>query len=170
LCKLPWIDVRNPEAAGTPEPAKNTPTLAYYVDYLNGTTGSHKSLQDILDDSERLQLLQKLINLRQGKGTRASDLIPLRAMGPVYLNEYQSRSEYYDGWLQENSGNSKLPESTEQRLNLLIEKREKAYQQLCDIVYEKKGYTSQGIPKRETVINFDLMDEQASQLLDKFGE
>jgi len=170
LCKLPWIDVRNPEAAGTPEPAKNTPTLAYYVDYLNGTTGSHKSLQDILDDSERLQLLQKMINLRQGKGTHASDRIPLRAMGPVYLNEYQSRSEYYDGWLQENSGNSKLPESMEQRLNLLIETREKAYQQLCDIVYEKKGYTSEGIPKRETVKKFGLIDEQASQLLDKFGE
>jgi aldehyde:ferredoxin oxidoreductase len=170
LCKLPWIDVRNPEAAGTPEPAKNTPTLAYYVDYLNGTTGSHKNLQDILDDSERLQLLQKMINLRQGKGTRASDQIPLRAMGPVYLNEYQSRSEYYDGWLQENSGDSKLPESAEQRLNLLIEKRKKAYQQLCDMVYEKKGYTSQGIPKRETVKKFGLMDEQASKLLDKFGE
>ncbi len=170
LCKLPWIDVRNPEAAGTPEPAKNTPTLAYYVDYLNGTTGSHKSLQDILDDSERLQLLQKMINLRQGKGTHASDRIPLRAMGPVYLNEYQSRSEYYDGWLQENSGNSQLPESMEQRLNLLIETREKAYQQLCDIVYDKKGYTSEGIPKRETVKKFGLMDGQASQLLDKFGE
>jgi len=170
LCKLPWIDVRNPEAAGTPEPAKNTPTLAYYVDYLNGTTGSRKSLQDILDDSERLQLLQKMINLRQGKGARASDLIPLRAMGPVYLNEYQSRSEYYDGWLKENSGNSQLPESMEQRLNLLIKKREKAYQRLCDIVYDKKGYTPQAIPKRETMIKFGLMDEQASQLLDKFGE
>jgi aldehyde:ferredoxin oxidoreductase len=169
LCKLPWIDVRNPEAASTPEPAKNLPTLAYYVDYLNGTTGSHKSLQDVLDDSERLQLLQKLINLRQGKGTRASDQIPLRAMGPVYLNEYQSRSEYYDKWLQENDGNSHLPERPEQRLNLLIEKREKAYQQLCDLVYEKKGYTSRGIPKRETVNRFGLMDKQASQLLEKFG-
>jgi len=169
LCKLPWIDVRNPEAAATPEPAKNLPTLAYYVDYLNGTTGSHKSLQDVLDDSERLQLLQKMINLRQGKGTRASDQIPLRAMGPVYLNEYQSRSEYYDKWLQENDGNSQLPEMPEQRLNLLIEKREKAYQQLCDIVYEKKGYTSKGIPKRETVNRFGLMDKQASRLLEKFG-
>jgi aldehyde:ferredoxin oxidoreductase len=169
LCKLPWIDVRNPEAAATPEPAKNLPTLAYYVDYLNGTTGSHKNLQDVLDDSERLQLLQKLINLRQGKGTRASDQIPLRAMGPVYLNEYQSRSEYYDKWLQENDGNNQLPERPEQRLNLLIEKREKAYQQLCDIVYEKKGYTSKGIPKRETVNRFGLMDKQASQLLEKFG-
>ena len=169
LCKLPWIDVRNPGAAATPEPAKNLPTLAYYVDFLNGTTGSKKSLQDILDDSERLQLLQKLINLRQGKGTRESDRIPLRAMGPVYLNEYQSRAEYYEGWLKENSGESALPESAEQKLNLLIRKREQNYQQLCDIVYEKKGYTSQGVPKRETVNKFGLMDEQASKLLEKYG-
>jgi aldehyde:ferredoxin oxidoreductase len=170
LCKLPWIDVRNPEAAGTPEPAKNVPSLGYYVDYLNGTTGSHKSLEDILDDSERLQLLQKLVNLRQGKGTRADDLIPLRAMGPVYLNEYQSRAEYYEEWLKANLDGGKLPESAEQRLRLLIEKREKAYQQLCDRVYEKKGYTHGGIPGRETVKKFGLLDEQANQLLDQFGQ
>jgi len=170
LCKLPWIDVRNPEAAQTPEPAKNVPTLNYYVDYLNGTTGSHKSLQDVLDDSERLQLLQKLINLRQGKGTRTSDRIPLRAMGPVYLNEYLARDEYYDTWLKENSVQSQLPEKNEQKLNLMIEKRVQAYQQLCDIVYEKKGYTSDAVPKRETVKRFDLLDEQANQLLNKYGE
>ena len=170
LCKLPWIDVRNPEAAATPEPAKNIPTLAYYVDYLNGTTGSKKSLQDILDDSERLQLLQKLINLRQGKGTRADDQIPLRAMGPVYLNEYRSRSEYYEGWLKENSDGSQLPEGEQEKLDLLIRKREDNYRQLCDIVYEKKGYTSKGVPKRETVERFGLMDEQARKLLNEFGE
>jgi aldehyde:ferredoxin oxidoreductase len=170
LCKLPWIDVRNPEAAQTPEPAKNLPTLAYYVDYLNGTTGSQKSLQDVLDDSERLQLLQKLVNLRQGKGTRLNDRIPLRAMGPVYLNEYLARDEYYDSWLKENSGQGQLPGTAELRLNLLIEKRMQAYQQLCDIVYEKKGYTPNGIPKRETVKRFDLLDEQAGRLLEKFGE
>ncbi len=44
LCKLPWIDVRNPEAASTAEPSKNIPTLAYYVAYLNATTGSNKTL------------------------------------------------------------------------------------------------------------------------------
>jgi aldehyde:ferredoxin oxidoreductase len=170
LCKLPWIDVRNPEAAHTPEPSKNLPSLAYYVDYLNGTTGNHKSLQDLLDDSERLQLLQKLINLRQGKGTRASDRIPLRAMSPVYENEYSARDEYYDTWLKENSDQNQLPETTEKKLNILIEKRVQAYQHLCDIVYQKKGYRSDGIPKRETVKRFDLLDEQASYLLDKFGE
>jgi aldehyde:ferredoxin oxidoreductase len=169
LCKLPWIDVRNPEAANTDEPAKNLPTLVHYVRYLNATTGSNKKLQDILDDSERLYILQKLINLRQGKGTRASDQIPLRAMGPAYLNEYESRADYYDEWLRKELGDNKLPASLEERHKLLIEKRIEAYQRLCDVVYEKKGFTSEGIPKRETVEKFGLMDEQAAQLLDRFG-
>lgn len=169
LCKLPWIDVRNPEAASTAEPAKNLPTLAYYVDYLNATTGGHKTLQDILDDSERLYILQKLINLRHGKGTRASDQIPLRAMGPAFFNEYESRAEYYDGWLREQLGDTELPASPQQRHELLIQKRIEAYQKLCDIVYEKKGFTTDGIPTRETVAKFGLMDEQAGQLLHQFG-
>ena len=169
LCKLPWIDVRNPEAASTAEPAKNLPTLAYYVSYLNATTGSNKTLEDILDDSERLYILQKLINLRQGKGTRASDQIPLRAMGPAYFNEYEARAEYYDEWLQQQLGDNKVPASPEQRHKLLLEKRIEAYQQLCDIVYEKKGFTSEGILKRETVEKFGLMDEQARQLLSELG-
>jgi aldehyde:ferredoxin oxidoreductase len=169
LCKLPWIDVRNPEAAKTAEPAKNLPTLAYYVAYLNATTGSNKVLEDVLDDSERLYILQKLINLRQGKGTRISDQIPLRAMGPVYFNEYEARAEYYDEWLQQQLGDNKVPSSPEQRHKLLMEKRIQAYQQLCDIVYEKKGFTLEGIPKRETVEKFGLMDEQARQLLSELG-
>ena len=169
LCKLPWIDVRNPEAANTKEPAKNLPTLAYYAQYLNATTGSNKKLEDMLEDSERLQILQKLINLRQGKGTRANDQIPLRAMGPAYFNEYESRAEYYEEWLKKQLGDDKIPSSPQDRHKLLIEKRMQAYQQLCDIVYQQKGYTSDGIPKCDLVERFGLMDEQAKQLLGKFG-
>jgi aldehyde:ferredoxin oxidoreductase len=169
LCKLPWIDVRNPEAAKTSEPAKNLPTLAHYVKYLNATTGSKKTLEDVLADSERLYILQKLINVRQGKGTRASDQIPLRAMGPAYFNEYESRAEYYDEWLKKLLGDDKIPASAEERHKLLIEKRMQAYQQLCDIVYEKKGFTSAAIPKRDVVKAFGLLDEQAKRLLDEFG-
>jgi aldehyde:ferredoxin oxidoreductase len=169
LCKLHWIDVRNPEAANTSEPAKNLPTLALYNHYLNATTGSNKSLQDMLDDSERLYILQKLINLRQGKGRRESDQPPLRAMGPVFFNEYQFRVEYYDQWLQKNLGDDKLPSRPEERHKLLIEKRIEAYQKLCDIVYEKKGFTPEGIPRRETVERFGLMDEQAKRLFAEIG-
>jgi len=116
-----------------------------------------------------LYILQKLINLRQGKGTRASDQIPLRAMGPAYFDEYESRAEYYYEWLQEHLGDSKVPADPEERHKFLMEKRMRVYQQLCDIVYQEKGFTAEGIPKCETVEKFGLMDEQARQLLDEFG-
>ena len=125
LCKLPWIDVRHPEAANTDNPAQNNPTLEYYVEYLNSTVGSNKSLQDVLDDSERLQLLQKLINLRQGKGTRDSDQIPLRAIGPVYFNEYEARSDYYDAWLDGEIGKENIPKDEKGRHALLMGLRTK---------------------------------------------
>jgi aldehyde:ferredoxin oxidoreductase len=161
--------VRNPEAAVTPEPYKNVPTLSLYVDYMNGTTGSHKTLQDILDDSERLYVLQKLINLRQGKGTRASDQVPLRAVAPVYLDEYQSREEHYNSWLKDHLDGAAMPATAEERHRLVVQKRLAMYQQLCDLVYEKKGFTSGAVPKRETVEKLGLLDDQAERLLREFG-
>lgn len=169
LCKLPWIDVRHPEAANTEAPAKNFPTLEYYVKFLNSTTGSKKTLQDILDDSERLLLLQKMINLRQGKGTRASDQIPLRAMGPVYSNEYESRAEYYDLWLKERLGKEKLPDDPNERHKLLMKMRIEDYQLLCDAVYKEKGFSPDGVPLPGTLEKFGLMDQKARVLLKEFG-
>ena len=169
LCKLPWIDVRHPDAAQTDNPAQNQPTLEYYVKYLNGTVGGNKTVQDILDDSERLQLLQKLINLRQGKGTRSSDQIPLRAMGPVFFNEYEARADYYDGWLEEQADGDAIPGDPEDRHRLLMKMREQAYQDLCDAVYSEKGYTRDAIPLPETLERFDLVDDQAKALLQDFG-
>jgi len=170
LCKLPWIDVRHPEAADTDNPSQNQPSLNYYVQYFNATTGSDKELQDILDDSERLQLLQKMINLRQGKGTRASDQIPLRAMGPVYLNEYESRAEYYEDWLKEQLGpGDGLPDSAEEKHQMVLRYRQEAYQKLCDSVYQAKGYSRDAIPLKETLQKFDLLDEKAENLLKEYG-
>jgi aldehyde:ferredoxin oxidoreductase len=169
LCKLPWIDVRHPEAAKTKNPAQNQPTLAYYVKYLNATLGCNKTVQDILDDSERLQLLQKLINLRQGKGTRSSDQIPLRAMGPAYFNEYEARADYYDAWLKEQTGEGGLPEDPTARHRLILNLRNQAYEKLCDAVYKEKGYTLDGIPLPEKLQGFGLLDDQALALLSSFG-
>lgn len=169
LCKLPWIDVRHPEAAKTENPAQNQPTLAYFVQYLNATVGSNKSLQDVLNDSERLYLLQKLINLRHGKGTRLSDRIPLRAMGPAFLNEYEDRSDYYDEWLADQVGEKEIPKTSEARHLLVTKLREDAYRLLCDAVYQHKGYTPDAIPLPETLEKFDLLDEQAADLLREFG-
>lgn len=169
LCKLPWIDVRHPEAAKTVNPAQNLPTLEYYVKYFNSTVGTRKNLQDLLDDSERLQLLQKLINLRQGRGTRESDQIPARAIGPVFMNEYNDRSEYYEEWLKEQTGKEELPETPEECHKLLMQIRREAYRKLCDAVYEEKGYNDNAVPLPETVNRYGLMDDQAAELLREYG-
>jgi len=169
LCKLPWIDVRHYDAAKTDNPSQNQPTLEYYVRYLNATMGTNKTLQDVLDDSERLQLLQKIINLRQGKGTRESDLIPLRAMGPVFFNEYEARAEYYDQWLEDRVGKGQVPGDPKERHKMLMQLRQKAYQDLCDAVYQTKGYTPEAVPLPETLDRFGLMDEKVMNLLNKFG-
>ncbi|MFC1821360.1 aldehyde ferredoxin oxidoreductase family protein [Thermodesulfobacteriota bacterium] len=169
LCKLPWIDVRHPDAAMTDNPAQNQPSLKYYVQYLNATVGSNKEVQDILDDSERLYLLQKMINLRQGKGTRASDLIPMRAMGPVFFNEYLDRAEYYDEWLREQIGDEPLPPDPADRHRMILELRQKAYQRLCDTVYQEKGYNSDAIPLPLTLERTGLLDDQALSVLKAFG-
>ena len=169
LCKLPWIDVRHPAAADTENPAQNQPTLDYYVRYFNATTGGNKTLEGILEDSERLHVLQKLINLRHGKGTRESDSIPLRAMAPAFLNEYEARREYYDDWIKEQANGREIPEDTEARHALLVKVRQEAYEKLCDVVYEAKGYTNNSIPLFATVEKMGLLDEQASALLEAFG-
>ncbi|MBW2610560.1 MAG: aldehyde:ferredoxin oxidoreductase [Deltaproteobacteria bacterium] len=169
LCKLPWIDVRHPEAAKTDNPAQNQPTLEYYVQYLNSTVGCNKTIQDVLDDSERLQLLQKLINLRQGKGTRSNDQVPLRAMGPAYFNEYEARADYYADWLKEQIGKDEIPEDLEERHRMIMDLRQEAYQRLCDVVYEKKGYTSEAVPLPETLEKFGLLDDKSLALLNEFG-
>lgn len=168
LCKLPWIDVRHPKAAETENPAQNMPTLDYYVQYYNATVGAHKTLQDILDDSERLSLIQKLINLRHGKGTSLSDQIPERAMGPAFFNEYEARAEYYDDWLKEHHGKGPLPNDPEERHRLIIKLRKDAYAKLCERVYQVKGFTPDAIPLPETLNKFGVLDDQARNLLEKF--
>jgi aldehyde:ferredoxin oxidoreductase len=170
LCKLPWIDVRHPEAANTSEPAKNLPSVQYFVEYYNGTVGAHKRLEDLLRDSERLYTLQKLINLKHGVGTREHDHIPLRAMSPVDVEEYRSRRERYDRQLTEiMGGEERLPADIQQRLDLLIDIRKRQYQQLCDSVYQEKGYDRNGVPTYETLTAFDLLDAETQALIEKYG-
>ncbi len=157
LCKLPWIDVRNPQAQYTDAPSKNLPTIEYYLDLVNATLETQKTLKDLLTESERSYMLQKLINLRQGFGTRAFDSIPLRAMAPVFMEEYLSRKDYYDSYLKNVAGFGTDGRSNEENLLSLQEYRKKQYEKLIDTVYARKGFDRNGIPGKEVLqrLGFD---------------
>jgi len=91
-------------------------------------------------------------------------------MGPVYLNEYESRAEYYEDWLKEQLGpGDGLPDSAEEKHQMVLRYRQEAYQKLCDSVYQAKGYSRDAIPLKETLQKFDLLDEKAENLLKEYG-
>jgi len=170
LCKLPWIDVRHPDAAKTEDPAKNLPNIQNYVDFANGTLGTDLTLDDIIFASERLYTFQKLFNLRQGNGTRVHDYIPERAMGPATTEEYESRQELYDAQLAERLGVEieELPVNSEERRVKLMEFRYQDFEKLMDAVYAEKGYDSNAVPTDETVEKFGLLDDVAKEILKAF--
>ncbi len=165
LCKLPWIDIRHPEAKNTTEPSKNSPTIDYYLDLVNATLGTKKTLNDLLVESERSYLLHKLINLRQGFGTRIHDQIPLRAMAPVYMNEFIFLKERYEEYLKK-EGVDLQGKTDKEKLHLLQTIRINQYGRLCDAVYSEKGYDLDGIPFKETLFRLGLEDEKYLTIID----
>jgi aldehyde:ferredoxin oxidoreductase len=166
LCKLPWIDVRHPEAGKTPEPAKNLPSIEYYLEMVNSTLGTKKTLEDLIFESERIYTFQKLFNLRQGRGTRRHDRIPLRAMAPVFENEYESRKENYDNQLRR-AGVTVEGLSLPERLRLLQEHRREQFEHLCDAVYREKGYDADGVPLRSTLERLGLDSPEFLSLIEE---
>jgi len=167
LCKLPWIDVRHPEAAQTAEPAKNLPSLQLILDYYNASVGAEKTLDDLLFESERVYTFHKLFNLRHGRGTRKHDRIPARSMGPVFENEYESRREYYDRYLREAVGVDTARLTTASKAQLLQEYRRAQYEKMTDVVYEEKGYDPNGVPTLATLERFGFNTPQMIALIEE---
>ena len=169
LCKLPWIDVRHPDAAATDDPAKNLPTVEWYLELVNSTLDSNKSLDDLLAESERCYLLHKLINLRQGFGTREFDRIPLRAMAPVFLDEFQSRRDLY---LKQLAGLGVEPsdKSDIELLQALQKHRREQYEILTDTVYAEKGYDKYGIPTNATLERLGFTDPEYRAIVENARE
>ncbi|RLC27667.1 MAG: aldehyde:ferredoxin oxidoreductase [Deltaproteobacteria bacterium] len=165
LCKLPWIDVRHPDAAATVDPAKNIPTVDLYLELVNSTLGTEKTLDDLLTESERSYLMHKLINLRQGFGTREHDRIPLRAMAPVFMDEFKDRKDYYLKYLAETVGMDVTSKDDEELLKTLQDYRRDQYETLMDTVYTAKGYDKNSIPTDETLNRLGFEDESYIQIV-----
>ena len=170
LCKLPWIDVRHPEAQFTEIPARNIPTAEYYVELVNATLGTEKTLEDLIFESEVAYTLHKLFNLRQGFGTREEDAIPLRAMAPVYMNEFLSRKAYYEKFLAESASMDIQGKRDEEKLEILQEYRCLQYEKLCDAVYDAKGWDQDGIPRKSTLMRLGFHDPRYVEIVDQARE
>ncbi|MGE5676445.1 MAG: aldehyde ferredoxin oxidoreductase family protein [Pseudomonadota bacterium] len=149
LCKLPWNDVTPANNKYTDEPAKIPEHVQNYVDVFNAVTGSSIDKEELILQSERVYNFQRIFNIRMGKGKRANDAIPYRAMGPVTKEEYESRQERYDGQLKELLNYDPEGKTVEEKMQVLRKYREDQYEKLTDAVYSRRGWTMDGVPTIE---------------------
>jgi aldehyde:ferredoxin oxidoreductase len=151
LCKLPWNDVMPENNKNTKEPAKVMSHVQNYAGFFSAVTGRKTTPDDMITMSERVYNFQRVFNLRMGFGTRKDDAIPYRAVGPVTIEEYESRQSRYDKELREKFGYDTAGKSTEHKLAALRKHREAEYERLIGAVYKRRGWTQDGVPTLEKV-------------------
>jgi aldehyde:ferredoxin oxidoreductase len=169
LCKLPWNDVTPADNKETSEPAKVMKHVEWYAQYFSAVTGKDAAPGDLITMSERVYNFQRIFCLRMGFGRREHDSIPYRAMGPVTVDEYESRAERYDGQLKELYKVDIEGKGTKEKAATLRRLREERYEQLKDAVYERRGWTMDGIPTLATVRRLGIDFPEVLDVLKKHG-
>jgi aldehyde:ferredoxin oxidoreductase len=122
-----------------------------YTWLYEGLSGKPTKPEDLVAQSERVYNFQRLLALRLGYGTREHDQLPYRAMGPVTVDEYESRRERYDQQLRELVGVEPETMTVEEKVAKTREYREAQYRKLADAVYERRGWDQNGIPTLEKI-------------------
>ena len=156
LCKLPWNDIKPPDNPETDEPEKIPEHVENYTWVYEGVTGEKVTPDDLIEQSERVYNFQRVFNLRMGFGTREHDYPPYRAVGPVTVEEYESRQDRYDEQLEKLVGIEIGGLPTVEKLGELRAWREKQYEILLDAVYERRGWTENGIPTPEKLASLGM--------------
>lgn len=170
LCKLPWNDVTPPSNAEADEPAKIPEHVQNYADMLGATLGTSISSQDLINMSEKVYNFQRAMNVWMGRGTRADDWIPYRAMGPVTEMEYLSRADRYDRQLVELVGLTaeQVEKMTAvQKIGALRDYRQNQYEKLKDAVYYRRGWTQNGIPTPQKMRELGFGGDEILTVLQK---
>jgi len=153
LCKLPWNDVEpsdNKEKYQGIEAAKVPEHVENYCGLFEGVTGKHISSEELILQSQRVHCFQRIFNLKMGFGTREHDRIPYRLMGPVTEEEYKYNEKLYDNILKQTNFDIQ-GKTINEKISALRKFKENQYEKLCDAVYQKRGWDSNGIPTLETV-------------------
>ncbi len=167
LCKLPWNDIVPEDNKETPEPAKVMKHVEWYSKYFTAVTGRKISPDDIIGMSERVYNFQRIFNLRMGFGKREYDDIPYRSVGPVTVEEYESRHERYDKQLAEVVGTDPQGKSTEEKIQTLRKYRLDCYETLKDAVYQRRGWDGDGVPTLEKVKELGIDFPDIVELISK---
>lgn len=162
LCKMPWADVTPADNATKPHPFRIQEHVDNYVKLFEAVTGVPFSEEKLLEQSERMHNMQRMLNIRMGVSGRENDRPPYRAMGPVTSEEYLARRKHWDEVLKKflaqdgrtdtEVSKMKLPE----KIALLRKYKEELYLDLQRKVYAIRGWDENGVPKKETLERLEI--------------
>jgi len=167
LCKLPWNDITPENNKETAEPAKVEEHVENYAWIHEGVTGIPTTPQTLMDQSERVYNFQKVFSMRMGRVGREHDYPPYRAMGPVTVDEYESRQEKYDEQLQRLAEVDPTNMSTEEKMKHLREYREAQYELLLDAVYKRRGWDGNSVPTPEKLKELGIDLPEVLEVVEK---
>jgi aldehyde:ferredoxin oxidoreductase len=162
VCKLPWVDVFNPESAtrtGT-DIYINPASQEIYADFYNGVLGTNLQWEEIFAQTDRDINLQRVLNvLHYGSETGNHDWIPDRAIGPTDDRLYEAEHAENDHELCQILGKPMkdiLRFSTAEKRELLMNHRKEQLRKLIAVYYDERGWSASGIPTRETLEGLGL--------------
>jgi aldehyde:ferredoxin oxidoreductase len=162
LCKLPWVDVFNPDSATRTETDIyiNPASQEIYADFYNGMLGTELTWEEIFTQTDRDINLQRILNvLRYKESTTAHDWIPDRAIGPTDDRLYDAEADYNDGEVCRILG-SPEPEvaamATSEKRVILMDFRKKELRRLIQVYYAERGWNENGIPFIDTLEEIGL--------------
>ncbi len=162
VCKLPWVDVFNPESVNVKDTDVyiNPASQELYAEFFNGMTGTELTWHEIFERTDRDINLQRVMNAMQyGPETGKHDWIPDRAMGPTDDTLYEAEGEYNDGEVSKILGISSeevRSRATTYKRAVLMNHRKQELRRLIDLYYEKRGWNACGIPTVPTLEKLGL--------------
>ncbi|HOU51078.1 MAG TPA: aldehyde ferredoxin oxidoreductase C-terminal domain-containing protein [Smithella sp.] len=164
LCKLPWVDVFNPDSNSRKDTDIyiNPASQEIYADFYNGMLGTSMTWEQIFEQTDRDINLQRIMNIMAfEKHTGEHDWIPDRAIGPTEDALYENEQDYNDAQVVSIMNKpldeiQKMP--TFEKRKILMDRRKEELRKLIGVYYEQRGWNHQGIPKIETLRKIGLWD------------
>ncbi len=176
VCKLPWVDVFNPDSAkvANPDMHINPASQELYAEYFNGMLGTELTWEEIFAQTDRDINLQRVMNVMHfGRDTRRFDWIPDRAVGPTEDFLYELEGDYNDRQVAEATG--KTIEgirtlTTSEKRSILMNHRKENLRKLIDKYYAERGWNSEGIPTVATLERLGLWQFLKQEARDRITE
>ena len=164
VCKLPWVDVFNPESAKRVDTDIyiNPASQEIYADFYNGMLGTDLTWEEIFERTDRDINLQRVMNaLHYGSDTGRHDWIPDRAVGPTEDSLYEAEGAYNDAEVARILGETVeavQARPVSERREVLMADRKRELRHLVEVYYEERGWSKEGIPTVATLKRLGLWD------------